>query len=242
MRVSAGSILAIAAVFLLGFAELARSLYRVQVEDVAEFKQNLNRQATRRMRKPGIRGRILDAKGGVLAESRARRDIVCDLSAFLSNGGFSNTVSAADREIGRLAGALGIDRPGSLTPERIARHIRSASAVPLCVWRDLDEGTLARFAERAAQFPGFSVEAHAERIYPRGTFAAHVVGYTGRDRGAGDADDARMLAYELEMKGRAGLEAFYDDYLAGVAGTVRSAGKVLSRGRRRSSASSSAGT
>ena len=221
MRISSWSILAIAAVFLLGFAGLARSLYRVQVEDVAEFKQNLNRQATRRMRKPGIRGRILDAKGGVLAESRARRDIVCDLSAFLSNGGFSNTVSAADREIGRLAGALGVDRPGSLTPERIARHIRSASAVPLCVWRDLDEGTLARFAEREAQFPGFSVEAHAERIYPRGTFAAHVIGYTGRDRGAGDADDARMLAYELEMKGRAGLEAFYDDYLAGVAGTVR---------------------
>ena len=221
VRVSAWSILALASVFLIGFAELASTLYRVQVEDVAEFKQNLNRQATRRMRKPGIRGRILDARGGVLAESRARRDIVCDLSAFLSNGGLSNTVAAADREIGRLAGALGFDRPGALTPERIARHIRTASAVPLCVWRDLDEGTLARFAERAAQFPGFSVEAHAERIYPRGTFAAHVIGYTGRDRGAGDADDARLLAYELEMKGRAGLEAFYDDYLAGVAGTVR---------------------
>ena len=221
MRVSVWSILALAALFLLGFAELARSLHRVQVEDVAEFKQNLNQQATRRMRKPGIRGRILDAKGGVLAESRARRDIVCDLSAFLSNGGLSNTVATADREIARLAGALGLDRPNALTPERIARHIRSASAVPLCVWRDLDEGALARFAERAAQFPGFSVEAHAERIYPRGTLAAHVIGYTGRDRGAGDADDARMLAYELEMKGRAGLEAFYDEYLAGVAGAVR---------------------
>ena len=30
-----------------------------------------------------------------------------------------------------------------------------------------------------------------------------------------------MLAYELEMKGRSGLEAFYNDYLAGVAGSVR---------------------
>jgi penicillin-binding protein 2 len=30
-----------------------------------------------------------------------------------------------------------------------------------------------------------------------------------------------MLAYELEIKGRSGLEAFYDDYLAGVSGAVR---------------------
>ncbi|MBR4937538.1 MAG: hypothetical protein IKZ22_01535, partial [Kiritimatiellae bacterium] len=30
-----------------------------------------------------------------------------------------------------------------------------------------------------------------------------------------------MLAYELEMKGRSGLEKYYDGYLAGVSGTVR---------------------
>ena len=221
MKVSNWSILALAGFFLLGFAEITRALHRVQVVEVAEFKQNLTQQATRRMRKPGIRGRILDAKGGVLAESRARRDIVCDLSAFLANGGLSNTVAAADHEIARLANALELDRPETLTPNRIARHIRTASAVPLCIWRDLDESTLARFAERAAQFPGFSVEAHAERLYPRGSFAAHVIGYTGRDRNESDADDGHLLTYELEMKGRAGLEAFYDDYLAGVAGTVR---------------------
>jgi len=221
VKVSSWSIFALAVLFTLGFAELARSLHRVQVVDVAEFKQNLALQATRRMRKPGIRGRILDSKGGVLAESRARRDIVCDISAFLANGGISNTIMAVDREIARLADALGYDRPASITTQRIARHIRTSSAVPLCVWRDLDESILARFAERASQFPGFSVEAHAERIYPRGSFAAHVVGYTGRDRTATDADDARLLAYELEMKGRAGVEAFYDEYLAGVAGSVR---------------------
>ena len=221
MKVSRWSILTLAVLILLGFAGLARALYRVQVEDVAEFKQNLTQQVTRRMRKPGIRGRILDAKGGVLAESRARRDIVCDLSAFQKSGGLSNTIDAVNHEIARLSGALGRDRPSALTVVRIARHVRTSSAVPLCIWRDLDESTLARFAERAAQFPGFSVEAHAERIYPRGSFAAHLVGYTGRDRDEGDADDARLLAYELEMKGRAGLEAFYDDYLAGVAGTVR---------------------
>lgn len=221
MKVSFWSILVLAAIFTLGLAELAVELHRVQVVDVAAFKADLAQQATRRMRKPGIRGRILDAKGGVLAESRARRDIVCDLSVYLKNGRLANTATAVDDAITRLAEALGFDRPASLTIERITRHLRTQSAVPLCVWRDLDEAALARFEERAAVFPGFSVEAHAERINPRGTFAAHLVGYTGRDRGAEDTDDVRMLAYELEMKGRSGLEAFYDDYLAGVAGAVR---------------------
>lgn len=220
MKVSSWSIAVLAALFTAGFAKLAFSLYDVQVVNVAEFKRNLSDQATRRVRKPGIRGKILDSKGGVLAESRARRDIVCDLAEFRKNGNVSNTIAAVEREIARLAGALGMDRPESLTPRRIVRHIRTASAIPMCIWRDLDEYTLARFEERAAAFPGFAVESHAERSYPRGTFAAHLVGYTGRDRDVDD-DDAYMLAYELEMKGRSGLEEFYNDYLAGVAGAVR---------------------
>ena len=221
MKVPSWSIAVLAALFVAGFAELAIGLYNVQVVNAGEYKRDLTHQATRRVRKPGIRGRILDSKGGVLAESRARRDIVCDLAAFRKNGSISNTVAAVEEEIVRLAGALGVDRPESITPRRIVRHIRTASAIPMCVWRDLDEATLARFEERAAAFSGFSVESHAERHYPRGSFAAHLIGYTGRDRDTSDPDEAYMLAYELEMKGRSGLEKYYDDYLAGVSGTVR---------------------
>lgn len=221
MKVSSWSIVSLAVLFTLGLSVLSVELYRVQVVDVAKFKEDLTQQATRRMRKPGIRGRILDSRGGVIAESRARRDLVCDLSVFLKSGGTAKTVKAVDEAISRVSEALGFDRPSSLTTNRIVRHIRTQSAVPLCVLRDLDEQSLARFEERASEFQGFSVESHAERVYPRGSFAAHLVGYTGRDRSSDDEDDVRMLAYELEMKGRAGLESFYDTYLAGIAGAVR---------------------
>ena len=119
MKVSTWSIAVLAILFAAGFAELAVSLYNVQVVNVAEFKRDLTHQATRRVRKPGIRGKILDSKGGVIAESRARRDIVCDLAEFRKNGSISNTVAAVEQEIVRLAGALGVDRPESLTPRRI---------------------------------------------------------------------------------------------------------------------------
>ncbi|MBR6587023.1 MAG: hypothetical protein IKK82_06320, partial [Kiritimatiellae bacterium] len=145
MKVPSWSIAVLAVLFIAGFAELAIGLYNVQVVNAGEYKRDLTHQATRRVRKPGIRGRILDSKGGVLAESRARRDIVCDLAAFRKNGSISNTVAAVEEEIVRLAGALGVDRPESITPRRIVRHIRTASAIPMCVWRDLDESTLARF-------------------------------------------------------------------------------------------------
>ena len=221
MKVSSWSIVSLAVLFTLGLSVLSVELYRVQVVDVAKFKEDLTQQATRRMRKPGIRGRILDSRGGVIAESRARRDLVCDLSVFLKSGGTAKTVKAVDEAISRVSEVLGFDRPESLTTNRIVRHIRTQSAVPLCVLRDLDEQSLARFEERASEFQGFSVESHAERVYPRGSFAAHLVGYTGRDRSSDDEDDVRMLAYELEMKGRSGLESFYDTYLAGIAGAVR---------------------
>jgi cell division protein FtsI/penicillin-binding protein 2 len=77
------------------------------VENVAEFTGQLSQQATRRMKKPGIRGRILDSRGDVLAESRARRDIVCEPSAFKKAGSTSNIVAAVDRAITDLATALG---------------------------------------------------------------------------------------------------------------------------------------
>ena len=221
MKVSSWSIVSLAVLFTIGLSVLSVELYRVQVVDVAKFKEDLTQQATRRMRKPGIRGRILDSRGGVIAESRARRDLVCDLSVFLKSGGTAKTVKAVDEAISRVSEVLGFDRPESLTTNRIVRHIRTQSAVPLCVLRDLDEQSLARFEERASEFQGFSVESHAERVYPRGSFAAHLVGYTGRDRSSDDEDDVRMLAYELEMKGRSGLESFYDTYLAGIAGAVR---------------------
>ena len=177
MRVSSFAILALTAFFALGLAVLATTLYHVQVDDVARFRKSLENQATRRISIPGRRGRILDRTGRVLADSRPVHDVVCRLEYFQRAGGWSNTVNAIDAEVTRLAAVLRI--PRTLTRERIARHLRESSALPMTVWRDIDDGALARLAERTADFPGFSDALRAERIYPFGSIAAHVIGYTG---------------------------------------------------------------
>ena len=220
MRVSVWFIAGLACLFLFGFSVLGVSLYRLQSEKAGEFAEEETSQTTRRIGVPAIRGRILDRSGHVLADCRPSRCILCNPEEFQQRGSRSNTVDAIDVAVESLASAVGLVR--TLTRAQIERHMARASALPLTVWRDLDDKTFARFAERADMFPGFSMTVRAERRYPYGTLAAHVVGYTGRGRPGEDvtAPDARDVHFfeEMEIKGRKGVEGFYNRYLAGFPG------------------------
>ena len=232
MRVSSIAILSMLVIFTLGTSVLTTALYRVQVNDVAQFRESLENQATRRISIPGRRGRILDRNGRVLADSRPCHDIVCHLENFKRAGGWSNTVNAVDAELTHLSAVLRL--PRTISIDRIARHLRETSALPLTVWRDIDDTALARFSERASDFPGFSDVLRAERIYPCGGIAAHVVGYTGRGRPDAQTGDTVVHYYEeLEVKGRSGVEGFYDGFLSGAAGERRV--RVDARGFRKDS-------
>lgn len=221
MRVSAWFIVGLGCLFLFGFFVLGVSLYRLQAEKAGEFAEEETTQTTRRISVPALRGRILDRSGRVLADCRPSRCVVCNLEELQQRGGRSNTVNAIDAAVDALAAAIGT--PRVLTREQIARHVARASALPLTVWRDLDETTFARFAERADAFPGFDMAVRAERRYPYGTLAAHVIGYTGRGRPGEDAalptgTHGAHFFEELEMKGRKGVEGYYNRYLAGFPG------------------------
>ena len=222
MRVSAWFIAGLGCLFLFGFLVLGVSLYRLQTDRAGEFAEVETTQTTRRVSVPALRGRILDRAGRVLADCRPSRCIVCNLEELQQRGSRSNTVNAIDCAVDSLAAAVGI--PRALTREQISRHVARESALPLTVWRDLDERTFARFAERADMFPGFAMTVRAERRYPYGTLAAHVIGYTGRGRPGEDSGATPQAAQgahffeEMEMKGRKGVEGFYNRYLAGFPG------------------------
>lgn len=221
MRTSPIFMVFLGAVFTLGIAVLAADLWRLQVVDVADFREDQHRQNTRSILIPGMRGRILDASGRVLADSRPSRVIVCRPERFAARGGVTNIAMAVEAEIERLSSALRIARPPALTRARIARHLKESSALPIYIWRDLDDTALARFAEHAEEFPGFDEIVRAERTYPFGTLAAHIIGYVGHDRPEQDSVANAAHYWEPDLKGRSGLEARYDGYLAGVTGERR---------------------
>ena len=204
-----------AAAFLLGFAVLAVRLREVQVSDSATYGYANARQSVRRVQTDGPRGRIRDRHGLSLAENRTVRSIVCLPESFQGRTwsetvvGISNAVEAVGRAIGRCP---------TLTERQIRRHVTQSLALPLRIWTDVDERAVAIVSERGDEFPGFDVRETEERVYPQGSLACHLLGYVGRDSTESEAGDEKFNFFEQEMRGRAGIESYYDSFLRGVPG------------------------
>ena len=210
------SALATGVVFIVGLVVLGFRLAQIQLVDAAKYLEDGSRQAARRVQTAGPRGRIIARDGTVLADNRASVSIVVSPEGFQRRN-WSETVSAISNAIESVASA--IETPSPLSANAIARHVRQQLARPLVVWRDLDDGQIARFVERGREFPGFECVETEERTYPEGRLAAHVIGYVGRGETESAAGE-RFNFRDKEMKGRAGLEAFYDGYLRGSPGEV----------------------
>ena len=210
--------LSLGVVVLAALAHLAVNLRGVQVDGAAEYSYSGARQSLRRVQTAGIRGRILARDGSSLAENRACVSIVCD-AAPLRAKTYLKTADNIEASLVRLSDLLGREIP--LAHTNIYHHVKSQTAVPLVIWRNLGEDDIARFAENSRLFPGFSLSCSAQRRYPMGAAVGHLTGYVGRSRGNAVAGDQRFYSYAPEMVGRAGLEAYYDDYLRGVSGDDR---------------------
>ena len=209
------SCIVLAAVFVLGLLQLGSRLGEVQVDQAAQYNYASRRQSVRRVQVGGVRGRILDRHGAVLADNRLSLSIVCE-PLFFQRKTWEGTVTEIVRAISEVAGLIG--RPSVVSEKDVRRHVNQSLALPLTVWREIDARELAVFSEHQRDLPGFSVEETEVRVYPNGPVAAHLLGYVGRDRVRAEAGDERFNFFLPEMRGRSGVELFYDGFLCGVPG------------------------
>ena len=205
----------LALVFAAGIVFLAVVLYRVQVVQFASFSRDQMRQSVRRVQVPGPRGRIFDRNGVCLAENRASYCIAYYVEELRQRGRWQNTIDAVDADIDRLAAVLGI--PRVISKEAVANHVMQSLPMPLLAWRDVEQETLARWAETVESFPAVDVFVQPERAYPQGALAAHVLGYVGRDRPQ-SLPGEKTHFYLPEMLGKDGLERQYNKTLTGQSG------------------------
>ena len=222
---------------------LAGTLFRFQVVHGPAYEQSLKDQSLRRIRLPAVRGRICDRNGVCLADSRPSCCLVLYLEELRRPGKWQNTIDEVQKVIRPIAGIIG--RPPEVTEDDIRAHIRKRLPLPLTVWRDLDDGALARLAEsealltqvnvvpasapasgsadalsRSLPLPkGMDVTVEWVRYYPSNSLAAHVLGYVGRADPAKDSDSQPSHYYLPEWEGRTGIERRMDSALQGTPGS-----------------------
>ncbi len=208
-------------VMLACFGGLAFRLWNLQVAQGTEYQRRLAKQSLRSVRLPGIRGRIFDRQGAALADNRPSYCVSLFLEEFRQTGGVQRTVDRVMEALYRLAETM--DRPLQLGPQDVRLHLGRRTPLPLVAWRDLDASAVARFLERAEDFPGAALTVEPVRIYPQGASACHLLGYVGRADetklpGAADDPEEKYHYYLPEMAGKAGVEKRLDGVLRANAG------------------------
>jgi penicillin-binding protein 2 len=204
-----------AAIFAAGFLVLALRLRDVQIVSASNHGFQLDRQSVRRVQTEGMRGRILDTRGRVLADNKPSFAIAVNaVSQKVST--WDATVASIRKAVDSASSVVG--RASHLTDDDIRRHVRRSLARPLVAWRDVTPEEAARYFEHEDSLPGFVCLRTFQRFYPMRSLAAQTIGYVGRDRAETDEGDSGFDFRELEMRGRSGLEYYYDGFVRGVPG------------------------
>ncbi len=193
---------ALATVFALMFGALVTRLWVVQIAEGPVHVQKSQGLEWSESQTAAARGDILDANGVVLATSIQVPGVVVTRSQIPSD--VEPTV------IQELAGVLGRD------PGEIAELFALAGSGSTFTVDDVNPEVAYFIMTHRSRFPGVSIRNIPERVYPEGSFMAHVLGHVGRV-----SQDDLLANPDLDPNGtvgKLGVEGKYDEVLQGAAG------------------------
>ncbi len=188
---------------------LALSFYwKVQILDHKKFSSLAEANRTRQRTLAAPRGLIRDRNGEILADNGASfkvsfiRENVKDLEASLA-------------AVGRL---LAID--GKTLRNRLEQYKDLQAFEPIVIKDGLSSEDIAPIESRRLEFPELVVDAEPRRFYPKGTLAAHVLGYLQERTPEEIRAEPGRAARAGEMVGKTGVEREYDGILTGEDGKI----------------------
>lgn len=141
---------------------LAGRLGKLMLADSEYYSQKAKELHERERSIKGARGRILDAKGVVLADNKA----VCTISVIHSQ------IKEPDKVIKILAEELG------MTEEDVRKRVEKVSSIER-IRTNVEKEVGDRIREQ--NLAGVKVDEDFRRYYPFGTLASKVLGFTGSD-------------------------------------------------------------
>ncbi len=203
------------------FFPLAWQLYKLQITQNSYYQQLAADNQTRDVTVTADRGTIYDSSGSILAISAtvyqlimSPRDVLAsvDKDDYTKDGVLDETAYQAAVQARRsliadyLSQNLGLDRDRLMT--RLEKT-KSQYEVLVTDLEDEDAALVRTFISQNTLSPGLYLVPSSKRYYPNTSTAAHVLGFLSS---TADSGDRKVGAY--------GVEAFYEDLLAGLAGRV----------------------
>lgn len=181
-------ILVVFVVFAAILSLLGVRLVVLQVIDGPKLQREAVEQQTRDNIVASRRGTIYDRNGKVLAQSSTVETVTANPNEI------RNSKKNADEIAARLSTVLEMD------PADIKKQL-DKNTNHVTIKRKIDVEVASKVRE--LELPGIYLQEDSKRYYPYGTFASHVIGFTGDDN-----------------QGLAGIEMVYDEELKGVPGRV----------------------
>lgn len=184
------------------FGTLTVRLFGMQVVSGSKYAAESEENKYSTMYTAAPRGYIYDADGMALVKNRSSLTVLADPDV------------ADNRDVMlRLSAVLGV--PYNVIRQRIKDASQGAQS-QRTVASDARMRDVAFISEHADAFPGITIETRAVRDYPYGALAAHALGYTGSvsEEELANAPAGREIKLGDDV-GKSGIEATYDNLLAG---------------------------
>lgn len=129
----------------------------------------------------------------------------------------ANTLELVYTIYERLYGRVDMEKlPVGL--RQIKNHIFAQKPLPLLAWKNIDEQTMAKWADTCSDLKACDIYCLPARTYPEGENLGHLIGFT---KTAGDTDQEELGAgkrFDFDVRGiegKKGLEYKYNDLLEG---------------------------
>lgn len=184
------------------FAALFAKLFSMQVLSSSSYVSAANDNQYTTISTDAARGYIYDRDGIPLVKNRSSLTILAD----------SDVIDNHD-VVNRLSVVCGV--PHNIIRQRLQDTTNGAQN-KRTIASDASFRNCAFIAEHSDAFPGVNIDTKTVREYPYGALAAHVLGYTGSvsSEELETVSDGRNIEMG-DTIGKSGVEASYDDILAG---------------------------
>ncbi len=114
----------------------------------------------------------------------------------------------------KISERIGI--PKTVRFQDIKDHIYARRPLPLLAWKNIDETTMANWADTCSNLAGTDIYYQPARTYPEGEALAHLIGFTLEADAIREEESGDRIHFDMRgIRGRKGLESTYNDLLEG---------------------------